>query len=584
MKKRVCFLLLIGIMIMSVTACFGISEESRDTVSELSDISEPVEPGPYEPFGIYRNGVLTEEEPDYTEDMKVIEKSGENVLYTDHPNGFKISFPAEARLEPDFSISQASVSFKSNEVKLRISKEHTGYNFVEFMEYYNCKHLESNEYLSNNRMEELRDTYCEKYNLTARTYNGVSYDGYGKIGDYITKFNYISRKPFSSSPETMNSYAHINIYVDNGVFYSFMFNVTDFDKYNSLIQTVLDSFELIEAKGKNIGSAVYTPELPDWNEETAALYERMRNQQGVAWGLFSPYSDLDYYHVDEIENSIDYRFPIIMFYREMTAEFPLEELKRAYYERGQIAELTLHLLSGGNGDDFNTNNTFGILDGRYDTHIRKWAEGLKEFEHPVLLRCSNEMNTTWCKYSGVQLLNDPDVYIKVWQHVYDIFAEEGVRNAIWIFNPFDNDFPPVNWNNMLAYYPGNNYVQMIGLTSYSAGSYYQYETFRSFNACYAPLVEKNRKYFSDFPWIIGEFGCSSVGGDKERWIKDMFKYLPDYPEIKAAVWFSYADYDTRYNRLKVPARPLWLEEREEYLQAFAEGVKQDWAINSLLEE
>lgn len=583
MKKRIVLILLAMLLLISLFACTNDEEESEDN-SCVSEESKQEDLTPYEPYGTYQNGVLTNDSPNYSEDVKTIERSGESdVLYTDYPNGFQISFPSEARLEPDFSISQASVSFKSEEVKIRISKEYTTYHFIEFMEDYNCKHLEADEYLKNNNMQELRDTYCEKYNLTVQNYNGNEYDGYGKIGIYNAKFNFVKRNPPKNSSETLNCYGFVNVFVGGGNFYTILINVTDFDKYNDLIHNVLDSFKVIDSKGKNIGNADFSPKQPNWNEETAALYEKLCKQKGIAWGFFSPYAEKDYYHVDEIEEKIDYEFPIIMFYRELTATFPLEELKRAYDERGQIAELTLHLLSGPNGDDYLKNNTFGILDGKYDRYIKRWAAGLKEFGHPVLLRCSNEMNSTWCKYSGSLLMCDPDVYIRLWQHVYDIFEQEGVQNAIWIFNPFDNDYPPVNWNNMIAYYPGDEYVQMIGLTAYSAGEYYQYENFRTFQECYNPLVEKNRKYFSSFPWIIGEFGCSSVGGDKEQWIKDMFTYLPDYPEIKAAVWFSYADYDTRYNRGKIPARPMWLEEREEYLQAFAEGVKQNWAINTLVD-
>ena len=581
LKNRVFLIILLVIIFISITACFNTPDDNIEITSDESE--EPIVLGPYEPYGTYQNGVITTKELFYSQDVKLIEDSGDgNVLYTDYPNGFKITLPAEARLEPDFSISQASVSFKSDEVKIRISKEYTGYNFVEFMEDYNCKYLESDDYLQNNNMRELRDIYCKKYNLTQHTYNNIKYDGYGRVGTYFSKFNFIKRTITLGSTETMGCYGHVNISIGNGTFFSILFNVTDFDKYNLLIQSVLDSFCVISVKGINIGNGVYSPTLPEWNTETAALYERLRKQEGIAWGLFSPYSEQDYFHVNEIEENVDYRFPVIMFYREMTADFPMEELKRAYEERGQIAELTLHLLSGGNGDDDNRNNTYGILDGKYDSNIKKWAKGLKDFDHPVLLRCSNEMNTTWCKYSGILLMNDPDLYVRLWRHVYDIFEQEGVKNAIWVFNPFDNDFPPVNWNNMIAYYPGDKYVQMIGLTAYSAGDYYQYEDFRTFLGCYEPLVEKNRKYFSEFPWVIGEFGCSSVGGDKEQWIKDMFTYLPNYPEIKVAVWYSYADYDTRYDRTKIPARPLWLEEREEYLQAFANGVKRGWAINSLL--
>ena len=39
-----------------------------------------------------------------------------------------------------------------------------------------------------------------------------------------------------------------------------------------------------------------------------------------------------------------------------------------------------------------------------------------------------------------------------------------------MFNPNDKNFPPAKWNNYLAYYPGNGYSHMIGVTGYNTGS------------------------------------------------------------------------------------------------------------------
>lgn len=67
--------------------------------------------------------------------------------------------------------------------------------------------------------------------------------------------------------------------------------------------------------------------------------------------------------------------------------------------------------------------------------------------------------------------------------------------------------------------------------------------------------------------MITEFASSSIGGDKAKWISDMFAALPDYLQIKAAVWFSSADYDG-----ETPARPYWLDETDATTDAFKKGV------------
>jgi len=72
--------------------------------------------------------------------------------------------------------------------------------------------------------------------------------------------------------------------------------------------------------------------------------------------------------------------------------------------------------------------------------------------------------------------------------------------------------------------------------------------------------------------MITEFASSSRGGDKAAWIREMFRDLPRYPEIKAAVWWSYGDPDYRPGHEHEWARPYFLDERPEYLAAFKAGL------------
>ena len=143
-------------------------------------------------------------------------------------------------------------------------------------------------------------------------------------------------------------------------------------------------------------------------------------------------------------------------------------------------------------------------------------------------------------------------------------------NCIWIFNPHDRSAPPSKWNDALAYYPGNEYVQLLGVTGYNNGTYYshQAETWRSFAEIYDRVEELYQPHFSTFPWIITEFASSGIGGDKAQWIRDMFQQIGEYENIKIAVWFSHADYDG-----ETPARTYWLDETQESLQAFKEGLQ-----------
>jgi hypothetical protein len=53
----------------------------------------------------------------------------------------------------------------------------------------------------------------------------------------------------------------------------------------------------------------------------------------------------------------------------------------------------------------------------------------------------------------------------------------------------------------------------------------------------------------------------------------MFKNLHKYPNIKIAVWFSYADFEINTDEEKKVSRPYWLDETEETLNEFKKGLQ-----------
>jgi beta-mannanase len=185
------------------------------------------------------------------------------------------------------------------------------------------------------------------------------------------------------------------------------------------------------------------------------------------------------------------------------------------------------------------------------------------------------MNTDWTSYSGIVNLSDPQVYTAVWQRIYRIFREEGVNNAIWIWNPNDKNFPPNNWNNFIHYFPGAEYMHLLGITGYNTGTYFYVEHgehWREFDEIMAQIESDYMPFFAQFPWIMTEFASSSIGGDKVAWIDRMFNVIGNYPNLRAAVWFSAADYDPRPGFEGIPSRTYWLDETPETLAAFRRGV------------
>jgi len=277
--------------------------------------------------------------------------------------------------------------------------------------------------------------------------------------------------------------------------------------------------------------------------------------------------------IPALEERIGKPFEVVLMYHQLGGPLELEGMKQAA-RQGKIIELTIQVSHENNEDVYGYTPMFDLISGLKDHQLRAMAAQLKEYKEPILFRLNNEMNSDWTSYSGIITLSDPELYILAWQHVYQVFYQEGVRNLIWVFNPNDRNYPPSNWNDFTCYWPGDGYVHMIGVTGYNTGDYYRSlvgESWREFSAIYDDIQRKYEPIFGKYPWIITEFASSSYGGDKARWIDRMFQALPKYKNIKVAVWWSYADYDLRPGKEHIAARPYFLDETDTTLEAFARG-------------
>lgn len=345
-------------------------------------------------------------------------------------------------------------------------------------------------------------------------------------------------------------------------------------------------------------------ENPRWSAETKAYFRQLQTTQYANWGAFS-YSMPGAYYGEgkndetnplnttyqvflekskqvqkDIEEIWGHEYEIYPTYTHIGAgsgvdnytphNFPLEMAKRLAGGNGTngkpVLQFTYQFTLNNNILDAQSTPMFDILRGKYDSQFRKLAEAIKEYESPVLFRLNNEMNTDWTSYSGIMTLLDPDIFTMTWQRLYAIFEEVGVNNCIWIWNPIATSCPYSCWSEDLCYFPGTDYVQLLGGTNYEFNNYNDIkggqtaaEQILSFEECYSSLYKKNHENFPDtWSLIIAETACGS-GGDasgklgrnaasQAQYVRDMFAELKaeqpdDYvKQIKGIVWFNCNDY------------------------------------------
>ena len=500
----------------------------------------------------YINGQLSSALPaDMRQDVKQI-SACESIpgyqKFTDYPQGYSICVPPG--LQPDFSLSAVRNTFTNPTTQIEIYHD----DFSSFETNPWDYPYDANKFL----LSSARNT------ITAREL--LDWNGYT-----VNRLKW-TRAPLAMVPGDRNYYASLEIQVFTNEYYTvFIKSAKPID--NDL--DILHSFRLSAKLGTAGNFRKAAPAKTKLNAETREFLKKYFSpDSALRWGLFDYSAPDDLQHIKDLEARLDYKFSFVLRYQSLDTEPPAIPLANGYAD-GRFLELSMEtthteannaLQSG--VSRINQELMYDILDGKFDGHFREYARTLKNFRHPVLFRFDNEMNGDWCWYSATYAGKDTNIYKAVWRHIHRLFDEVGVDNVLWVWNPNDLSFPRFKWNEALMYYPGDDVVDLIGLTGYNTGNYYPGEKWREFPAIYQPLYADYTAWF-DKPFIIGEFGSNSVGGDKAAWIDKMFREMPKYSRIKVAVWWSGIDWDEQGR----PARTYLLDETPATEDAFRRGLK-----------
>jgi endoglucanase len=180
-----------------------------------------------------------------------------------------------------------------------------------------------------------------------------------------------------------------------------------------------------------------------------------------------------------------------------------------------------------------------IIAGTHDDLFRQRAEGLRDFGVDIFMRWGHEMNGNWYPWSGAMnggADGGAEKYIAAYRHVHDLFVEVGATNVVWVWCPLVVDVPYEAWNHWTNYYPGDEYVDWVGLDAYNWGTSSSCCVWQDFTTLISALYND---YAGKKPLIIPETASAEIGGDKAAWIRDMTeKMKTQFTAIKALVWFD----------------------------------------------
>lgn len=173
-------------------------------------------------------------------------------------------------------------------------------------------------------------------------------------------------------------------------------------------------------------------------------------------------------------------------------------------------------------------------------HVQRWLdrnEGRRLTVAPL-----QEMNGTWTPYGCYEndqgeLVVDHEAYRQAFQRVHDVILQE-----------LDSDLVQISWapNNestagcgeLADYYPGDEYVDVVGLSAFNFGTAPLNSSWRSPSDLVLPALSNVTVFAPDKPVVLAQTGSSAQGGDKAEWIADLFDLAEAESSLVSLIWFD----------------------------------------------
>ena len=210
-----------------------------------------------------------------------------------------------------------------------------------------------------------------------------------------------------------------------------------------------------------------------------------------------------------------------------------------------------------------------FIKGDFDRELKKWADDARDSDIPLMVEFGTEVNGNWFPWSGAQNGKDPKRFIDAYRHIIELFKNESANNITWVFHIDANSEPDAEWNKMSLYYPGDDYIDWIGVSIYGAQN--PNDETDNFIETFDNTYKEMCLITSNKPMAIVEFGTveNSVKEIKPAWIRSVFESVKEnrYPGVKAlSYWHSiWENDDGSISNMRLDSSPEVLKMAKEIL-------------------
>jgi mannan endo-1,4-beta-mannosidase len=166
----------------------------------------------------------------------------------------------------------------------------------------------------------------------------------------------------------------------------------------------------------------------------------------------------------------------------------------------------------------------GIVAGRSDRYLKRYAREVIAYGHPVILSFASEANGSW--YPWGTRHTSAHEYVAAWRHVVTVFRNAGARNVTWLWD-MSHERPAVA--PIRGYWPGAKYVSWVGIDGY------YFTGTDTFASMFRQTILDARR-LAPKPILLGETAIGPVAGQALK-MPNLFAGIRNY-HLLGLVWFD----------------------------------------------
>lgn len=239
-----------------------------------------------------------------------------------------------------------------------------------------------------------------------------------------------------------------------------------------------------------------------------------------------------------------------------------------------------------------------IVNGRWDGAISRWFRRAAATAIPMMVEFGVEVNGEWFPWNGrwngagvtdgygdPSYPDGPERFRDAFRHVVDLSREAGANNVTWMFHVDADGWPKHWWNAPAYYYPGDDYVDWIGVSDYgeqipfgNPDKWFPFSQKLGDPNDPASSYSQIRALSADKPLALIEFGVAEdpQAGDKGQWITDALGSVTDgtYGFKIVSYWHEkWTNWSGRVSNLRI-------DSSQSALDAYRAAIASDFFVST----